>query len=75
MAISIERYNAICNPLKSRVWQTHSHAYRVIMATWVLSALLMVPYPVYSTTAGQTSRPGVYHCHHNWPSSHVSQAW
>ncbi|KAI3366070.1 hypothetical protein L3Q82_009892, partial [Scortum barcoo] len=28
VAIAIERYSAICNPLKSRSWQTRSHAYR-----------------------------------------------
>ncbi|XP_077197156.1 gastrin/cholecystokinin type B receptor [Paroedura picta] len=75
VAISIERYNAICNPLQSRVWQTRSHAYRVIVATWLLSALLMLPYPVYSTTTTQGARPGSFHCHHNWPGSHASQAW
>ncbi|KAG7257871.1 hypothetical protein CRUP_001386 [Coryphaenoides rupestris] len=26
VAIAIERYSAICNPLKSRAWQTRSHA-------------------------------------------------
>uniref|UniRef100_A0A4W4DRP2 Gastrin/cholecystokinin type B receptor n=1 Tax=Electrophorus electricus TaxID=8005 RepID=A0A4W4DRP2_ELEEL len=49
MAIAIERYSAICNPLKSRAWQTRSHAYRVIAVTWVLSFLIMTPYPVFST--------------------------
>ncbi|KAL8191471.1 UNVERIFIED_CONTAM: hypothetical protein K2H54_073837 [Gekko kuhli] len=75
VAISIERYNAICNPLQSRVWQTRSHAYRVIVATWLLSALLMLPYPVYTTTAAAPGHPGVYHCLHNWPGNYVSQAW
>ncbi|XP_015280499.1 PREDICTED: gastrin/cholecystokinin type B receptor [Gekko japonicus] len=75
VAISIERYNAICNPLQSRVWQTRSHAYRVIVATWLLSALLMLPYPIYSTTTAAAAHPGIYHCQHNWPGSYVSQAW
>lgn len=73
VAISIERYNAICKPLQSRVWQTRSHACRVIVATWLLSALLMLPYPVYSTT--RPTHPGVYHCRHNWPGSYASRAW
>lgn len=47
VAIAIESYSAICNPLKSRAWQTRSHAYRVIAATWVVSLLIMVPYPVF----------------------------
>uniref|UniRef100_A0A8C4RRB6 Gastrin/cholecystokinin type B receptor n=1 Tax=Erpetoichthys calabaricus TaxID=27687 RepID=A0A8C4RRB6_ERPCA len=48
VAIAIERYSAICNPLKSREWQTRSHAYRVIAATWILSLIIMIPYPVFS---------------------------
>ncbi|CAM5073781.1 unnamed protein product [Eretmochelys imbricata] len=42
--------SAICKPLQSRVWQTRSHAYRVIAGTWLLSLLLMLPYAIYSTT-------------------------
>uniref|UniRef100_A0A673KF17 Gastrin/cholecystokinin type B receptor n=1 Tax=Sinocyclocheilus rhinocerous TaxID=307959 RepID=A0A673KF17_9TELE len=49
VAIAIERYSAICNPLKSRAWQTRSHAYKVIASTWVLSFLIMTPYPIFST--------------------------
>uniref|UniRef100_A0ABM5FVI7 Gastrin/cholecystokinin type B receptor n=1 Tax=Pogona vitticeps TaxID=103695 RepID=A0ABM5FVI7_9SAUR len=60
VAIAIERYNAICNPLKSRVWQTRSHAYRVIAATWLLSALLMLPYLVYNTITSPPAHPGIY---------------
>nr|XP_056714742.1 gastrin/cholecystokinin type B receptor [Euleptes europaea] len=75
VAISIERYNAICNPLQSRVWQTRSHAYRVIVATWLLSALLMLPYPVYTTRTSEAAYPGVYRCQHHWPGIHVKQAW
>ncbi|XP_054830566.1 gastrin/cholecystokinin type B receptor [Eublepharis macularius] len=75
VAIAIERYNAICKPLQSRVWQTRSHAYRVIVATWLLSALLMLPYPVYTTTISQATHPGIYQCHHNWPGNYAKQAW
>ncbi|XP_061485258.1 gastrin/cholecystokinin type B receptor [Rhineura floridana] len=75
VAIAIERYNAICNPLQSRVWQTRSHAYRVIAATWLISALLMLPYPIYSTTTSLPSNPSVSHCSHKWPGSHIKQAW
>ncbi|XP_066475313.1 gastrin/cholecystokinin type B receptor [Tiliqua scincoides] len=75
VAIAIERYNAICNPLQSRVWQTRSHACRVIAVTWLLSALLMLPYPVYSTTVSLPSQPGISQCSHKWPGSQVKQAW
>lgn len=74
VAIAIERYSAICRPLQSRVWQTRSHAYRVITATWVLSALLMLPYPVYSTTQPVPNQPHHTQCSHNWP-GHIRQAW
>lgn len=75
VAIAIERYNAICNPLKSRVWQTRSHAYRVIAATWLLSAFLMLPYPIYSKTKPRKVNPSYYDCYHDWPGDHIKQAW
>uniref|UniRef100_A0A7M4FL26 Gastrin/cholecystokinin type B receptor n=1 Tax=Crocodylus porosus TaxID=8502 RepID=A0A7M4FL26_CROPO len=77
VAIALERYSAICNPLQSRAWQTRSHAARVIASTWLLSALLMLPYAVYSTTVplAQALRPPLYQCLHAWPSQPFSQAW
>ncbi|XP_024078956.2 gastrin/cholecystokinin type B receptor-like, partial [Terrapene carolina triunguis] len=72
VAIAIERYSAICNPLQSRVWQTRSHAYRVIASTWLLSLLLMLPYAIYSTTV--PTRPGLAQCQHRWPSQPFKQA-
>lgn len=74
VAIALERYSAICNPLQSRAWQTRSHAARVIASTWLLSALLMLPYAVYSTTV-PLARPPLYQCIHSWPSQHFNQAW
>uniref|UniRef100_A0A8C3HWL9 Gastrin/cholecystokinin type B receptor n=1 Tax=Chrysemys picta bellii TaxID=8478 RepID=A0A8C3HWL9_CHRPI len=71
VAIAIERYSAICNPLQSRVWQTRSHAYRVIASTWLLSLLLMLPYVIYSTTV--PTRPGLAQCQHRWPSQPFKQ--
>lgn len=75
VAIAIERHSAICNPLQSRAWQTRSHACRVIAGTWLLSALLMLPYAVYSTTRTLPARPPVTQCIHDWPSERVRQAW
>uniref|UniRef100_A0A3Q2XX11 Gastrin/cholecystokinin type B receptor n=1 Tax=Hippocampus comes TaxID=109280 RepID=A0A3Q2XX11_HIPCM len=77
VAIAIERYSAICNPLKSRAWQTRSHAYRVIAATWVLSLLIMIPYPVFSTTKTFPKANGTvgHMCRLIYPSHHAEQSW
>ncbi|XP_074012077.1 gastrin/cholecystokinin type B receptor [Numenius arquata] len=75
VAIATERYSAICKPLQSRVWQTRSHASRVIAGTWLLSATLMLPYAVYSTTRPRAPRAPSSQCTHDWPSEQVRQAW
>ncbi|XP_070968391.1 cholecystokinin receptor-like [Oncorhynchus clarkii lewisi] len=77
VAIAIERYSAICNPLKSRVWQTRSHAYRVIAAIWVLSLVMMVPYPVFSHLKSfpKPDRTTGHMCRLEWPSGGVEQTW
>lgn len=78
VAIAMERYSAICNPLKSRAWQTRSHAYRVIGATWALALLLMLPYPVFSQLRPFPKTPdGVvgHMCRLQWPSGRAEQAW
>ncbi|XP_077520532.1 cholecystokinin receptor type A-like [Amblyomma americanum] len=43
VAVSVERYYAICEPLRSRAWQTPRHAQRTVAAVWVVSLLLMLP--------------------------------
>ncbi|VDN55021.1 unnamed protein product [Dracunculus medinensis] len=35
--IAFERYYAICRPLHSRIWQTRSHAYAMIILVWMIS--------------------------------------
>ncbi|XP_061745406.1 cholecystokinin receptor-like isoform X2 [Nerophis ophidion] len=77
VAIAIERYSAICNPLKSRAWQTKSHAYRVIAATWVLSLLIMIPYPVFSIikTFPKANDTVGRMCRLHWPSQQAEQTW
>ncbi|TRY58349.1 hypothetical protein DNTS_030972 [Danionella cerebrum] len=77
VAIAIERYSAICNPLKSRAWQTRSHAYKVIASTWVLSFLIMTPYPIFSTLVEFTKPNNVtaHMCRHDWQKNEVEQAW
>ncbi|XP_041822322.1 cholecystokinin receptor [Chelmon rostratus] len=77
VAIAIERYSAICNPLKSRSWQTRSHAYRVIAATWAVSLLIMVPYPVFSVLRSFPKTNGTvgHMCRLDWPSQQAEQSW
>lgn len=77
VAISLERYSAICNPLTSRVWQTKSHAAKVITATWVVSSVLMLPYPISSTLKPFTRRDNStgHMCRLLWPNDIIQQSW
>ncbi|XP_023651917.1 cholecystokinin receptor type A [Paramormyrops kingsleyae] len=77
VAISLERYSAICNPLSSRTWQTKSHAAKVISSTWVLSFLLMLPYPIFSTLVPlrHDNNSTGNMCRLVWPSDVIQQSW
>lgn len=43
VAISLERYFAICKPLKSRRWQTRCHACKMIAVVWAASLVWNTP--------------------------------
>ncbi|NWY25503.1 CCKAR protein, partial [Pheucticus melanocephalus] len=77
VAISLERYSAICKPLQSRVWQTKSHALRVIAATWCVSFIIMSPYPIYSKLVPFTkyNNTTANMCRLLWPSDVIQQSW
>ncbi|KAM6949541.1 cholecystokinin receptor type A [Aplochiton taeniatus] len=77
VAISLERYSAICNPLTSRTWQTKSHAAKVISSTWVVSFVLMLPYPISSTLVPFTRLDNSTGnmCRLVWPSDIIQQSW
>ncbi|CAI5783737.1 cholecystokinin receptor type A [Podarcis lilfordi] len=77
VAISLERYGAICKPLQSRVWQTKSHALKVIAATWGLSFAIMTPYPIYSTLKPieRIDNSTANMCRLHWPYPVVEQSW
>jgi len=47
VSISIERYFAICQPLRSRSWQTLRHSYKAISLIWLVSLLIMIPEAVH----------------------------
>nr|XP_020466981.1 cholecystokinin receptor type A [Monopterus albus] len=77
VAISLERYSAICNPLTSRTWQTKSHAAKVITASWVASFILMLPYPISSTLMSFTrfDNSTGNMCRLIWPNEVIQQSW
>ncbi|NWI28525.1 CCKAR protein, partial [Sula dactylatra] len=77
VAISLERYSAICKPLQSRVWQTKSHALKVIAATWCVSFTIMSPYPIYSKLVPFTkyNNTTANMCRLLWPSDIIQQSW
>ncbi|XP_069350984.1 cholecystokinin receptor type A [Eulemur rufifrons] len=77
VAISLERYGAICKPLQSRVWQTKSHALKVIAATWCLSFTIMTPYPIYSSLVPFTKNNNqtANMCRFLLPNDVMQQSW
>ncbi|XP_076346958.1 cholecystokinin receptor-like [Tachypleus tridentatus] len=66
VSISLERYFAICRPLKSRQWQTTSHACKIIMLVWTGSFLAMLPIAVLSKLL-EVKSSGRYKCRELWP--------
>ncbi|XP_030381925.1 cholecystokinin receptor type A [Scaptodrosophila lebanonensis] len=66
VAISCERYYAICHPLRSRTWQTINHANKIIAFIWLGSLACMTPIAVFSQLM-PTSRQGLRKCREHWP--------
>ncbi|XP_076332638.1 cholecystokinin receptor-like [Tachypleus tridentatus] len=67
VAMSVERYYAICHPLKSREWQTFSHAKRMILIIWAGSLIYMLPVAVLSELQ-PIKESDKYKCRESWPS-------
>ncbi|XP_036355542.1 cholecystokinin receptor-like [Octopus sinensis] len=65
VAISLERYFAICKPLHSRSWQTLSHAYLTIAICWVLAGIVTIPIGTYTRLR---SFPSLNVCREFWTS-------
>lgn len=65
VAISLERYFAICRPLHSRKWQTLNHSYKTIIVCWVFALVISIPIAVYNK---YTVLPrGNAMCREMWP--------
>jgi hypothetical protein len=64
VSISLERYFGICRPLRSRRWQTLSHAYKVILFCWIVAAIVMIPIAI--CTKYGPLRNGGYKCDEVW---------
>ncbi|KAL4704095.1 hypothetical protein ACJJTC_016353, partial [Scirpophaga incertulas] len=73
VAISLERYFAICRPLKSRKWQTQCHAYKMITMVWLLSLALNSPILIVSTL--QPMRGHAYKCREVWRNLELERAF
>nr|XP_003700734.2 PREDICTED: cholecystokinin receptor type A-like isoform X1 [Megachile rotundata] len=73
VAISLERYFAICRPLKSRRWQTQFHAYKMIAVVWTASLTWNAPILVFSQL--QDIRGGRRKCREDWPSVGTERAY
>ncbi|XP_045492261.1 cholecystokinin receptor-like [Colias croceus] len=73
VAISLERYFAICRPLESRKWQTQCHAYKMIATVWLLSLALNSPILIVSTL--QPMRGNAYKCREVWTSLELERAF
>ncbi|XP_064537115.1 cholecystokinin receptor type A [Drosophila montana] len=68
VAISCERYYAICHPLRSRTWQTINHANKIIAFIWLGSLVCMTPIAIFSQLM-PTSRQGLRKCREQWPAN------
>lgn len=67
VAISLERYFAICRPLSSRRWQTQFHAYKMIGLVWLLSFLSNSP--LLFVQQLQPLRGDTAKCREVWPTN------
>jgi len=48
VAISLERFFAICRPLHSRQWQTLKHSYKTIIVCWIAAFIISIPVAIYT---------------------------
>ncbi|XP_061518764.1 cholecystokinin receptor type A isoform X9 [Anopheles gambiae] len=75
VAISLERYFAICRPLSSRRWQTQFHAYKMIGLVWTVSFLANSPLGYVQRLLPVGRSTGQMKCREEWPSPAWERAY
>ncbi|KAH3839364.1 cholecystokinin receptor type A-like [Dreissena polymorpha] len=73
VAISLERYFAICQPLHSRSWQTLKHSYKTILVCWVAAFCVCIPIAVF--TKHKQTPSGNYTCREKWDNPTLHKAY
>uniref|UniRef100_A0AAN0LHX2 G protein-coupled receptor n=1 Tax=Polyphagotarsonemus latus TaxID=1204166 RepID=A0AAN0LHX2_9ACAR len=68
VTMSVERYYAICQPLKSKSYrQNWAHVHKVIGCVWIFSLIIMSPIAYLSELKPMVEKDK-YKCRENWPS-------
>uniref|UniRef100_A0A0L8GIT5 G-protein coupled receptors family 1 profile domain-containing protein n=1 Tax=Octopus bimaculoides TaxID=37653 RepID=A0A0L8GIT5_OCTBM len=73
LALSLERYFAICHPLRSRRWQTLSHAYKIILGGWLSALFFTLPVAIFQQL--RTMRNGNKLCIEIWPDKTLGKVY
>ena len=73
VSISLERYFAICHPLRSRSWQTLSHSYKMIAGVWIAAFIYAIPIAVCQRLMRMVD--GRHKCLEFWPNTTLEKAY
>lgn len=66
VAIALERYHAICDPLASRAWQTKSRALKIIILIWAAAAFIGLPDLAFHELTLYDEENMKYKCRPSW---------
>lgn len=76
VALSFDRYFAVCNPVRARNLRSQRNTTRLVVCCWVLSCLLAIPSFVFRGLVSDnndyemginSTEPAVYQCAWRWP--------